>query len=298
MAYGTNAPFGLKPLMSINGGSWTEKVNEYSIYASADGATTYATSIFTGDPVVWGTSMGATPAVNGAVGSIARYNPTFADATPSTFSVTPIVGVFMGCEYLSAVNGPLKYQTSAFWPASTQVVPGSTIKAFILDDPDVIFDIQVSTSIAAAANAFVGRPYFPNTNATGAASPFALAGDFGRNFALNIGGGGNFNTVYGPNPPFAANTAAGYANNPASGNIISGESAFYLDVDTSTVAANNHDYNKNVATLPLKALGYTQDVRNIAAPGLTKATTPFLNVKVMINNHAWSKGATPPVYVA
>ena len=31
MAYGVNAPFGLRPLCSINGGSWTEKTNEYNI---------------------------------------------------------------------------------------------------------------------------------------------------------------------------------------------------------------------------------------------------------------------------
>ena len=47
MAYGVNAPFGLRPISSINGGSWTEKVNEYFISASADGVTTYASNIFT-----------------------------------------------------------------------------------------------------------------------------------------------------------------------------------------------------------------------------------------------------------
>lgn len=54
MAYGVNAPFGLRPSSSINGGSWTEKVNEYFISASADGNTTYASNIFTGDPVIFG----------------------------------------------------------------------------------------------------------------------------------------------------------------------------------------------------------------------------------------------------
>jgi hypothetical protein len=46
MAYGVNAPFGLQPISSISGGSWTEKVNEYYIYASADGATTYGDIYF------------------------------------------------------------------------------------------------------------------------------------------------------------------------------------------------------------------------------------------------------------
>ncbi len=295
MAYGKNAPFGLRPIMSNSGGSWTEKTTEYNIYVSADGTSSYATSIFTGDPVAWGTSLAATPTTNGLVGTIVRWNPALASAAPSTFTNVPILGVFMGCEYQSVSDGRLK--ESPIWPASTQVIPGTTIKAYILDDPATIFDIQVSTSIAAAANAFVGRPVFPNTNATGG-GVFPKSGGFGRLFGLNIGGGGNFNTVYGPNPPFPGNTPAGYANNPATGNLKTGQSAFYLDVDTSTVAANDHDYNKNVVTLPLKAIGYSQNVQNIAAAGLTIATTPFINVRVMINNHALVSGSLAPVYVA
>ena len=92
MAYGQNAPFGLRPSCGINGGTWTEKTNEYEIYASADGTATYATSIFTGDPVVFGTSAGATPTVDGGVGTIARYNPGFLGQVNSTFSAVPILG--------------------------------------------------------------------------------------------------------------------------------------------------------------------------------------------------------------
>jgi hypothetical protein len=293
MAYGTNAPFGLRPMNSIVGGSWTEKVNEYKIYTSADGATTYATSIFTGDPVQWGTSIGATPTTTGLVGTIARYAPTFADATPSTFSTVPILGVFMGCRYVAANSvSATPHISSPFWPASTLVKPGTSIIAYILDDPEVIFDIQVSSHINAAANAFVGTPVFPNLNATGGATPYLYAGTFGRNFGLNVGGGTNFNTVATPADP-----AVTYANNPTSGSTTTGQSAFYLDVDTSTVAHNNHDYAKNIATLPLKAIGYTLKPENVSDPLLTMATTPFLNVTVIINNHVYGKTSTPPVYV-
>ena len=68
MAYGTNAPFGLRPLSSISGGNWTEKTNAYFIAASADGATTYGTNIFTGDPVIWNPAI-----ANQGGGTIARY---------------------------------------------------------------------------------------------------------------------------------------------------------------------------------------------------------------------------------
>ena len=296
MAYGTNAPFGLRPMNSINGGSWTEKVNEYEIYASADGSTTYATSLYTGDPVQWGVSMGATPAANGLIGTIARYNPTFADGTPSTFSAVPILGVFMGCRYEAANSiGNTPHISSPYWPASSLVKPGTKVIAYILDDPNVVFDIQVSTHIDAADAAFVAKPFFPNPNATGGGA-FVYAGTFGRNFGLNIGGGTNFNTI--PTPYNTATNPSFYANNPATGSSINFQSAFYADVDTSTVAANDHDYAKNVTTLPLKAIGFTKNPLNVSDTALTLATTPFLNILVIINNHVYGKASTPPVYVA
>ncbi len=290
MSYGVNAPGGFKPLCSINGGNWSEKVNEYLIYTNAAGTVTYTTSIYKGDPVVWGTSLGATPQTVGGIGTIAAYLPAFTNGAPSTFSAVPILGIFMGCEYLSAVNGTSSIVNSAYWPGGAQVVAGTPIKAYVLDDPSIVYDLQVSTHINAAANAFIGNPIFPNTNATGGGA-FALAGSFGRNFGVNVGGGTNFNTVPNPRGGF-------YTNNPVTGSNLTGQSAFYLDVDTSTVASNDHDYNKNIATLPVKALGYSQNVNNIAGPGLTMATTPFLNVRVTINNHVYAAGSTPTVYVA
>ena len=267
MAYGVNAPFGLRPLQSISGGSWTEKVNEYFIYTSADGDVTYDVSIFEGDPVV------CSPVGNRST-TIARYLPNFADATPSTFSTLPILGVFVSCQYFDVSN---KLIQSPFWPGATRVYPNSYIKAYVLDDPDVVFDIQVSTSIAANGDAFVASPTFPNVNTN-----VGLNGGFGSNFALNIGGGGNFQTV---NPT--------YANNPTGGSLQTGQSAFYLDVSSSTAngaPGNDHDYNKTLATLPLKVIGYSPNSQNRPAPGLTLTTTPFLNVRVMINNHVYRVG--------
>lgn len=295
MSYGTNAPQGLMPMSSITGGSWTEKVNEYYIYASADGTSTYQNPIFTGDPVVWGTSFGTAPVVNGLIGTIAIYFPNFTNGTPTQFSSVPILGVFVGCEYLSTVTGTNNLIKSAYWPGAAQVIPGSVIKAYVIDDPNVVYDIQVSTNRNATANAFVGNPVFPNTNAT-AGAPFHLAGTFGRNFALNVGGGTNFNTVVNSYTTATGNT---YANNPATGSTLTGQSAFYLDVDTSTTAGYDaHDYNKDVVELPVRALGYTRNPNNVAAPTLTLQTTPFLNVMVTINNPVYAISSLPTVYVA
>ena len=119
MAYGVNAPFGLRPLSSINGGSWTEKTNQYYISTSADGATTYNTSLFTGDPVIWNSV-----AANQGGGTIARC--TFNTDGNNDANTVSVLGVFAGCEYTLPTGVLVK---SAYWPASTAVYQGSTIKA-------------------------------------------------------------------------------------------------------------------------------------------------------------------------
>jgi hypothetical protein len=256
MAYGVNGPFGLRPLSSINGGSWTEKTTEYSIFAPEDGVATYGASIFTGDPVVWNPALAQ-------AGTVAVYLPARAVATPSTYSALPILGVFQGCEYITPAGILIK---SPYWPASTPVLAGSVIKCLVIDDPNVVYDIQISTPGDVLANA-----RFPTINATAATYP----AQFGRNLALDIGIDAD------PNP---------HQNvfNPTTGNTRTGQSAFYA-VASSGTATNplTNDYLKTTATLPLKVLGYTQDPQNVAGPGLTIATTPFLNVRVTINNHAF-----------
>lgn len=301
MANWQNAPYGLRPYRSILGGSWTEKTNPYEIFSVGDenGTIGLNQNIFTGDPIVWGTSLADGPAglASGRIGTVARYQPTFVDGTPSTYATlgtAPIIGVFVGCEYLSsqaAVNNIIR---SAYYPLGASIQPGTKITAYVIDDPMVIYDVQISTRINANANAFVASPTLPNTNNTGGA-PFNLAGTFGRNFALDIGGGTNFQEV---NNTYTAATGQLYAPNPANGAIRTGQSAFYLCASTSSQAGITHDYAKNVTTLPLRVLGYSTDPNNVAATTLTLATTPFLSVQVTLNNPAYSIGSTPTVYVA
>lgn len=117
MAYGngTNAPYGLKPVMTLTGAPWTESIRTYRI------ASAYATSIFTGDPV--------SPLNNGTIGI------GVAGATS--------LGIFNGCQY-TAANGQLV--NSPYWPASTTVATGTTVKAYIICDPHVIYDIQTNNT--------------------------------------------------------------------------------------------------------------------------------------------------------
>lgn len=248
MAYGVNAPFGLRPVSSITGGSWTEKVNEYYIAASADGATTYGTSIFTGDPVIWNPVLN-----NQGGGTIARYG--FNTDYNAGTNIVSVLGVFMGCEYFSRNTATNNLIKSAYWPAATQVVAGTKIKAYVIDDPNVVYDIQVSTW---------------NDNLDQARFPYNL---MGQNFGFGLGGGG-------------ANLSP---QNPANGSTITGQSAVYL---TTAFSANNPA--RTTITLPLKAIGYTPDPNNLANPisYVADATTaPFLNVRVQINNHTYRGGS-------
>lgn len=245
MAYGVNAPFGLRPLSSINGGSWTEKTNTYYISAPADGVATYATNIFTGDPVVWNAA-----AAGQGSGTIARY--AFNDQGNNAGNIVSVVGVFMGCEYTLPTGVLVK---APYWPAGTAVMPGSKIKALVIDDPSAVFDIQVSTW----------------TNVLNDARfPYGL---MGQNFGLGLAGGGG-NLV---------------PNNPVDGSTRTGQSAAYL----AKVFVGN-DAAHTVITLPLKVIGYTNDPINLSNPisyAVDATTAAFLNVMVTINNHTYRAGS-------
>lgn len=240
MAYGTNAPFGLRPLQSITGGSWTEKTNVYSIYADPTGQTTYKNSLFTGDPVVWSKTANQT-------GTIMAFPVT---ASSGDAPVTPVLGVFMGCEYFDSRNQLVK---SPYWPGAALVYPGSRIKAWVIDDPLVVYDVQVSTSTDVATD-----PVFPSTN-------------FGQNFTLTTG-------------PSANKTVM----NPSSGNTLTGQSVYYLDATTRDAGA--------LATLAVQAIGYTENpTQPTGGTGTpytpyTLSTMPYVNVRVIINNHAFKVG--------
>lgn len=258
MSYGVNAPFGLRPLMSINGGSWTEKLNTYYIACDTTGTLTYEVSIFTGDPVIWNPTI-ASPANGG--GTIAAY-PYNTDGT-NAGNTTPILGVFMGCEYIlpsgTVINTLGK---SAYWPASTQVAPGSQIKAFVIDDPSVVYDVQVSTWTNTVTDAVF------------------VEANFGGNWGVGLGGGAAL-----PTP------------NPATGSALTGQSSVYL-AKTFTVPPAN----QTLVTLPLKAIGWTLNAFNLSAASLTAIpptqftdypgvnNQPYMNVRVLINNHTYKAG--------
>jgi len=245
MANGQNAPYGLRPYSSIQGGSWSQKENAYRLSTTTDGLTTYASSIFTGDPVIFNRA-----AANNGGGTVAVY-PTSTDGAAAS-QAFEILGVFQGCRYTD-VTGESIFTKS--WVGGTQILAGSEIIAYILDDPSAVFNIQVSTAQDVLDDARL--------------APTAIGG----NFPLGLGGGG-------------ANLVP---NNPATGSARTGQSAMYL---ANGFIANPAP--QTTATLPLKIIGYTPDPNNLNGPisYTANSTAPFLNVLVMINNHVYKAGTT------
>jgi hypothetical protein len=162
--YGTNSPFGLKPSRG-----WDGTTNPYLI------ASGYATSLYKGDPIV--------PLADGTIGIGAVAGP--------------LLGVFWGCKYTLS-SGTVH---SDYWPGATVTLNAANATAYIIDDPNVLFDIQVSTS----ANA---------QNPT-----MTLA---------NINSNANLGLVTGGVLPV----------NPATGSTVTGLSGYYLDISTATGAGN------------------------------------------------------------
>ena len=106
-----DAAFGMKPVRMIGGAPYTGGQSRYRIAAN------YGTSIFQGDMVAQVT--GGTVEVHADGGTV------------------PVVGVFNGVQYTDPTSGDQVF--SKYYPASTNA---SDIIAFIIDDPDVVYEVQ------------------------------------------------------------------------------------------------------------------------------------------------------------
>jgi hypothetical protein len=114
-----DASFGMRPVKMMGGSPWTGGTSRYRIAAN------YGTAIHTGDMVMQVT--GGTVEIHADGGTV------------------PIVGVFMGCQYTDPSSGEQVF--SAYYPASTNA---SDIIAFIVDDPNVVFEIQADDTFPIA----------------------------------------------------------------------------------------------------------------------------------------------------
>ena len=149
----TSAPYGFRASYH-NSGQIRPKA--YTI------TSTYAASIFSGDPVKL-TSDG--------VIQLASSDGT---RSGTTDGVT-VLGIFAGCQYLDSTGKPT---ISPFWPSGTT---GTEIVAWVYDDPETLFDVQyanpgtagvtsVQTAVGAEADWRVASP--GGSTSTGISSTF------------------------------------------------------------------------------------------------------------------------------
>ena len=114
-----DAAFGMKPVRMIGGAPYTGGQSRYRIAAN------YGTSIFQGDMVAQVT--GGTVEVHADGGTV------------------PVVGVFNGVQYTDPTSGEQVF--SNFYPASTNA---SDLIAFVIDDPDVVYEVQADDTFPVA----------------------------------------------------------------------------------------------------------------------------------------------------
>lgn len=281
MSNGTNTPYGVTPYQNLVGGADITKIGTFLIgQTDATGQTTYGTSIYAGDPVVmaqWnGVNAGAIIGVPGTIIPLSAL-PAVAQANAQ------IVGYLMSVRYYNPTN--IYSIDYPFWQGGTNVNPGTQIIAYVNIDPNVILQVQVSTSTNTYSDAVF------------------LNGLVNINGSLSVAGG-----------QAIAGGPAGFTNapNPLTGNNQIGTSAYYLDGSTLIVnaAIAGGGVNAGAPQGNFKVMGVVQptSVSNIGNPNVANAkiinslvpgvNMPFINVFGKFNNHIYSSGTSGPILVA
>ena len=150
----TATPYGLKPVKRADGLPYAGAQSQYLIDPAGE-----ATNIFSGQVVHIG-----------ADGYIALSTATGADGTtnalPTGTTLTGSIGVFMGCEYVNA-QGQVIF--SQYYPSGYAAPSGTSIKAYVVDDPNVLFQAQLDGTIDQSdigANTFFAAAQSTSTGST------------------------------------------------------------------------------------------------------------------------------------
>ena len=136
----TAAPYGLRPIRRSDGMPYAGSTNQFLIDPAGEG-----TNLFYGQAVIIG-----------ADGYIALATGTGADLTSNSISGTSgvgAIGVFVGCEYVNSSGQRVQAQ---YYPSGTNS-DCSAIKAYVIDDPNVLFQAQLD---AAGAQTIIGTNTF------------------------------------------------------------------------------------------------------------------------------------------
>ena len=136
----TAAPYGLRPIRRSDGLPYAGSTNQYLIDPAGEG-----TNLFYGQAVIIG-----------ADGYIALATGTGADLTSNSISGTSgvgAIGVFVGCEYVNSSGQRVQAQ---YYPSGTNS-DSTAIKAYVIDDPNVLFQAQLD---GAGAQTIIGTNTF------------------------------------------------------------------------------------------------------------------------------------------
>jgi hypothetical protein len=122
----TNSPYGLRPINLLGGQSYAGSTRKYAIPA------TYDVNIQYGDPVLI-TNTGTTR------GTLARFNATTTATTvTNTGGGFGFVGVFVGVTITDPVYGAVFRQNYTAGNTATDIM------AYVVDDPDALFQVQAN----------------------------------------------------------------------------------------------------------------------------------------------------------
>jgi len=146
----TAAPYGLKPVKRSDGMPYAGATSQYLIDPAGE-----ATNLFYGQVVIIG-----------ADGYIALSSATGADITTNNLGGNGLgaIGVFVGCEY---VNSSGQLVQAQYYPTGTS--NGDAIKAYVVDDPNVLFQVQADGAMDQSdigANTFFAAAQSTSTGST------------------------------------------------------------------------------------------------------------------------------------
>ena len=144
---------GFTPLRHMAGG--VIRANAYQILTS--GTTGFNDNFYTGDMVLLNSD--GTIEI-GAAGSGATA-----------------IGIFAGCTYVASSDNTIKFAPN--WPASTAVITGTTITAYVYDDPNITYDVTSdATTVVAQDMVGMNADHVVGTgsNFTGSAGSDTLIG--------------------------------------------------------------------------------------------------------------------------
>lgn len=174
-----NAPFGLKPIGALGVGD--PRVNSYGKTYTIATALNATLDLYT--PVV--------------------LTGTGNDITTGAGTGEFLVGSFLGCEYLDPSGKLVKKHN---WVAQTATKTGSVIKAYVADDPDLLFEILGDNSSWVVADVGLNVDYSLGTRNAVVNQSGAVAVRTGINTTATL-----MLRILGLSDTVTANTWAAYA---------------------------------------------------------------------------------------